>query len=260
MVVVDITPTLAKVLLDTCNLGNRPLSEANIRRHAYAMTNNLWQLSSQGLSIAKTGELNNGQHRLWAVIRTGKTIKLAVVFGEDRSLFMVHDDSMKVRGGSDTLATLGYTNTHALSAAARLVFQVSSDHPRRLPDLNNRQLVALLDQHPDLPNIVSWGTTTGHHMKTSQAGMNTAAYLITRKYPAADVQEWYRNLRFRLGFTSPKEASVRLIDALEKQRCKVANAAIVAALTIKAWNSYRLGKNIRGPLHWLGDEAFPEVL
>jgi len=72
-----ITVTKAKELLEG-NHSNRPIRESVVRGYAEAMTKGQWRLTHQGIAIDARGNLVDGQHRLLAVIESGKPLKTMV--------------------------------------------------------------------------------------------------------------------------------------------------------------------------------------
>ncbi len=76
----DVTPELAKLWLGN-NFRNRPISEDVIAAYARDMTNGVWVPTHQGVAFNDRDELIDGQHRLHAIIRSGKTVRMMVTFG-----------------------------------------------------------------------------------------------------------------------------------------------------------------------------------
>jgi len=75
--VVDVTPQLAKTWL-VRNYFNRKISEEMVERFQRAMRAGDWRLTHQGIAFDRYGLLVDGQNRLEAVCRSGKTIRMHV--------------------------------------------------------------------------------------------------------------------------------------------------------------------------------------
>lgn len=56
----------------------RKLSRAVYKRYAEDMKNGRWQLNNESIAFTKDGTLRDGQHRLAAIIESGKTIQMVV--------------------------------------------------------------------------------------------------------------------------------------------------------------------------------------
>src|SRR5688572_23502672 len=81
--IVGITPDIATALLEQ-NPENRHVSQRQVELFAEDMRHNRWKLNGEAIIIARDGQLNDGQHRLWAVIAAEKTVDMLVVYGVER--------------------------------------------------------------------------------------------------------------------------------------------------------------------------------
>ena len=75
-----ITPEWAIEKLENHNPHNRKLSEGTVQAYAADMRNGRWVLNHQGLAFDVNGNLCDGQHRLWAVVFSGKSIEMMVTY------------------------------------------------------------------------------------------------------------------------------------------------------------------------------------
>jgi len=111
--VVLMTPTLAKQILDECNVDNRPHSSVNVEKLSNEMKNGNWMFNGDTITFDYKGKQKNGQHRLLACIKSGLSFPIIVVTGVQPESFMTMDTGRK-RNGGDTMAVMGvknYTNT-----------------------------------------------------------------------------------------------------------------------------------------------------
>ena len=76
----DVTPELAMRWLKN-NFRNRPVSDDVVSAYARDMMNGVWQPTHQGIAFNDRDELIDGQHRLLAVVKSRKTIRMMVTFG-----------------------------------------------------------------------------------------------------------------------------------------------------------------------------------
>jgi hypothetical protein len=77
---VDVTPAMAANWLKN-NFGNRPLSEDVVKAYARDMINGVWVPTHQGIAFNDEDALIDGQHRLRAIVLSGRTIRMMVTFG-----------------------------------------------------------------------------------------------------------------------------------------------------------------------------------
>lgn len=82
--VVEVSPEVAQKLLSN-NPENRPIEEDRVREYADKMRRGEWKEKMHGgspLIVMKEGELINGQHRLMAVVKYGKSVCMQVLVYE----------------------------------------------------------------------------------------------------------------------------------------------------------------------------------
>lgn len=77
---VAVTPALALAFLER-NVRNRPIAENRVALYARDIEAGAWVSNNQGLAFGADGELYDGQHRLWAVVRAGRPATMLVVTG-----------------------------------------------------------------------------------------------------------------------------------------------------------------------------------
>jgi len=76
-----ITPQFAIDILENHNPLNRNVSENVVQAYANDMKNERWLLTHQGIAFDVNGNLVDGQHRLWAVVFSGKEVLMNVTRG-----------------------------------------------------------------------------------------------------------------------------------------------------------------------------------
>jgi hypothetical protein len=87
-----ITPQKAYQYLETMD-GNRAVRQSKVDQYEQMMRRGLWRLTHQGIAFHKDGRLVDGQHRLWALIAAGLTIKMMVSYG------LTDEDVLALDGG-----------------------------------------------------------------------------------------------------------------------------------------------------------------
>lgn len=118
--IATITPSIAKHILDQ-NADNRNIRQKIVDRIASDIAGGMWDLNGEAIIVAKSGELNDGQHRLSAIIQANKAVQSNIIFGVDRnSRFTV--DMGAVRTTGDFLGMEGAKyRTHAAACAKLLL-------------------------------------------------------------------------------------------------------------------------------------------
>jgi len=121
--VVTIDPALAHLLLQRNPADeNRKLSQSIVERYAADMAGGRWKgLNGQTIVISNDGYLNDGQHRLNAIIECGGSIPFTIVFGAERESRMTLDQN-KVRTSGDYLGMSGFKYPNEVAAIASIVY------------------------------------------------------------------------------------------------------------------------------------------
>lgn len=66
------------------NVGNRPMQNKRVNQYAADMLAGRWILTHQGIAFDCEGNLIDGQHRLQAVVRSGKAVYMVVAYNVPR--------------------------------------------------------------------------------------------------------------------------------------------------------------------------------
>lgn len=88
--VVTVSPELARLYLEG-NTENRNVRESRVKMLAEVITRGEWVTTHQGIAISSNGRLLDGQHRLLAIVKAGKSVDVMVTTGADESSFSAID-------------------------------------------------------------------------------------------------------------------------------------------------------------------------
>lgn len=257
-----ITPAMAKLLLSR-NDNNRRLHMPGVRKWAEALRRGEWKLNGEPVVIADTGELNDGQHRLSAVVETGISLKTFVVFGVARASRNTMGGGIK-RSPGQILGMEGIANGVALAAALRMLINIREFTGNLNLERSVPTLKALLDKEPDISLSLHLATPVAKQFKVSGAAFVALHYMMAMK-DRETADRFFELLgNGAVGDDDPRHPITMLRERLIKNlasKAKLGKADVVA-LTIKAWNAYRAGETIRS-LRWRTEggavEAFPQV-
>jgi len=118
---IDVTPDFAQALLDASeNVTQRTLRKRRVELLAHDMSRGQFRLTHQPIAIDKDGQVIDGQHRLAAVIKSGKTVPMMIAYDVDASTFGIIDTGA-ARSPSDALKIAGMTDVNIKASAARLL-------------------------------------------------------------------------------------------------------------------------------------------
>lgn len=148
-----ITPELAKQYLMK-NSRNRPIKPSTVREYARDMLNGKFLTTHQGIAFDENGVLSDGQHRLLALVASGKTLNFLVSRGlppettaviDRGTTRSVRDVFLINRKGDPSLEAKMLTSSRTLSALSQLA---NCNVPSRLK-LSSNDYVQMFDAFKD---------------------------------------------------------------------------------------------------------------
>jgi hypothetical protein len=145
--VVEMTPDLARRLLET-NDGNRPLKQGLVDRIEHDIRSDQFQLNGEPIIVSIDGRLNDGQHRLLAIIAADKTVSVFVAFGVPReSRFTV--DMGDVRTTSNLLSMQSVTHPTPASIVAKnlFAFRNAISHAQQKQGIGKQDVIGEFSRH-----------------------------------------------------------------------------------------------------------------
>lgn len=115
-----ITPDIARKYLLKRSPSQRKISPATVQRYVNDLTSGTWEMNGEPIVFSKDGTLLNGNHRLTAIIKSGKPMTTLVVYGIDDNVSIY--DVQKKRTAKDvaSINEIELAPT-ALTAAKNLV-------------------------------------------------------------------------------------------------------------------------------------------
>lgn len=257
-----ITPEYANSILKM-NTRNRSLNEKHVDYLAREMMAGNWK--ENGDAIRMNGNiLIDGQHRLYAVIKSGITIKSVIVTGISASSFDTIDTG-RIRSAGDALEVLGEKNSRNLAAALVATHKYYNGTVRgaNKSKMSNHDVIKLLKVYPEMR--LSLLQINNKKKRTLLApSILCSCHYIFSQIDRTDANEFFDRMCDGSGL-SVNDPILALRDRL------MANASskekmtkwYTQALVIKSWNAYRSGKKLKYlRLRTEGDnqETFPVAI
>lgn len=250
-VTATITPEVAERLLAR-NAGNRPIREKgesrSVEAYARAMLRGEWVLNGAPIIVSADGQLNDGQHRLSAVVASGVAVPMHITFGVERESRHTVDQGA-ARSPGHILAMRGEKNYNTLATAVAVVWAYDGDKnfgTRPTP----AQLIDCLDANPGIRDALH----DAAHMKSGflcSVGYIGGAHYLCRRVNAEHADDFLHAVRTGLNISDPKSAVFKLRKRLIDHTAKRENIPAIeqAALYIKAFNAV-LHNRSPGNLLW----------
>lgn len=272
MEIIDITPELAKEYLAT-NIHNRNPREYKVDTIVRDMINGAWQFNGDPIRFDVNGNLIDGQHRLYAIIKSGCTIKMLVIYGLPASTQETVDIGAK-RTLSDALKLRGEKyHCHIPSITRKIYLWEGGVRGSGLgtgaknASASNAQILQFFETHSE--EIREIAKRVSNYQKTIDlpiSAMGLAMHLFNN-IDYDDSMMFFERLASDVGHEEG-EPILALRRRLQKHRetsnrYERATDFYLIAITIKAWNAYRKGQAIER-LQWkaggAAKEVFPEPL
>ncbi len=257
-----LTPEKAIELLEHNSL-NRPLNDGHVRRIAQQIKDGKWRYNGDTIKVSDTGDVLDGQHRLWAIIEAKKLVETLIVYGIAREAFATIDALRKPRSGADVLALNGANRYRTVTSAALqwlLRWQRGVLPQFKAPQnrIENSDIEDAWGSHAGIINAVESAMKFRRICNPGILGF--AYYVLSNRNP---------ELAERMMKTLEFPATVPLIDPFMKLReyfmadhFKRKEPLYTIALIFKAANAAAEGRNIL-VLRWTNQgekaEAFPDL-
>lgn len=254
-----ITPKKAAELLKK-NTHNRPCMMSYVDELSAAILRGEWKVN--GDTIKLNGDvLVDGQHRLHAVVKSGKSIVTYIVRGVQADAFNTIDLGRK-RTTGQLLARDGFKHYNTLSAAARTIYMYETGRMRilssRVGDFSPSVAFGVVESHSGLVDSVDFVLSVGAHSIAPGGSIAAFHWLMKQKDDVLADTFWTQVCTGEhIGAKDPSFILRRRLIDNRKSQAKL-RGYVLAALFVKAWNATRAGKAI-GTLKFMDDESFPEV-
>lgn len=275
---VIMTPEIARYLLANHNDINRPLKIRRREHYKRIILRREWHLTHQGMAMDANGRLQDGQHRLSALIAAAEETSdeslyiIAPFFvGMDPKNFLAIDEGGN-RSPEDLFARGGESYGSAIATAVRLVIAFSDQSPKRAlrERQTNESIVGWFSSDPEEFRLAArfgsaWGTT--RKTKITPGPLAAAHYVLRR---ANGLDNRYVD-RFLMGLaTGVKYHSRTLLDDFDPRRVTRAffqnarenNRRVggleALSIVVLAWNNVVEGRSPRF-VKFTDDHPIPRV-
>lgn len=244
---VDVTPELAQIWLGL-NTANRKLKIAQVQAYAEDMKAGRWVLNGEAIKFAgpayKPTKLLDGQNRLHAVMKSGVTVRLSVVFDVPDHAQGTMDSGAK-RSVSDNLAINGYKNTTVIAAAASLALRVETG---RVAQGNVKMTNAAVEEYiAEHPELIQAGEIAQRLCKRSDVPASLIAYTYTvfSKLDKEAAYVFWRDAAEKIGLEAgdPVIALTNLFSDARRDNRRILPHAALSAI-YRAWNARRAGEHM----------------
>lgn len=265
--IVQLTPQFANELINR-NPRNRTVSPKNLADLARAITRGEWELNGEAIKMAVDGYMLDGQHRCHAVIKTGVTITTFLIEGLPASTQDTMDQG-KPRSLGNFLTMRGIKNATRVAACTTRVYAMQQFGLRTAfrggtaSSSTVRERLAWFDNNPWIEDVAAEARAIQSIAHYPGAAIVASLIVAFSAIDQEDSDYFWDRVRDGVGLPANHPVLVlraslkRLADDTKGERKEY----YIAAITIKAWNAYREGREIKVLNFRPGGarpEAFPE--
>lgn len=256
-----IGPDEARKILETVGV-NRKVVQVHVERLAESMRGGEWvEMAGDPIRFNQQGELIDGQHRLWAVIEAGATLRFAVARGLPAEAQTVLDTGRR-RTLADFLEMHGEHNAVVLAGALGYLYYYWATKemvPAQwgVKKVTVTEALKMLEEHPGIRE----SATVTHSVARLIGGGRSrwaAIHYVLSSIDYSDAEQFFKKLA--TAEEVPKGSPIGLLRNHLIADCHSMRHMGIReyiALVFKAWNLYRRGERVR-VLSWRGGGAHPE--
>lgn len=262
-----ITPEVAKCYLEH-NKDNRLLNKGHVAFLAKMMQEGTWQVNGEAIVFDKNGRLVNGQHRLSACVYANIPFETMVIRGVEEETFFTFDTG-KTRSGGDVFKIQGILNSKKVSSCInkyltmcaspdRSLFNSGGSEDSRSFSTNKASNTDLLEEYNSSPelwqNVNSFAYACYKRCRLlTPANVGGIIMFLHKKcgYELEYVCNFFEQL-FYEEITEIKTLALlrqKLINDGMKGGTMRMTSKYKEQLIIKAWDSYKTGKEL-ATLRW----------
>ena len=241
-----VTPEVASWLL-TLNTGNRKLNRSGdgVKRFVRLLRTGQWMLTGEPVIVSSEGVINDGQHRLHAIVESGIPGHLDIRFGIDRSAFVATNTGVR-RSIGQVLTIAGRPNGPMQGSIARFLYFYDRGEVHRADStLEGMEIVDLVEKEPSIGEVAKLVNSLHKFKPIRNSPFASILTIAARGVPMDRVREFAKLCESGQG--DEDLATRRLHERLAKIRMdKLYIPKIdVAIMTVMAWNSWYENKPMR---------------
>jgi len=261
---VNLTPTKATKWLETVK-RQRNIRDKVVNDYAKTIREGAWKNhNGQTMVFDSNGEFRDGQHRAWAVVNSGISIKVDVAYDVDPEFIRTIDIGVpRTYGDTLTMEEKEYGNKVPFpqqigSALAIIASYENGDLYERHRKLSNDDIYAMYKKHPE---IVESAKFVCRHGNLASGSVCTALhYLFTRVLVLREkANVFFDNFITGENLTSKSPILTlrnKFISIRSNSKASLTQKFTISCL-IKAWEAYKNGRPLASIIY--NPESLPKI-
>lgn len=261
--VASFTPAIAKEILANHVAPNRRLGPVTSRRYRDDIVGGAWTFAGDPLRFDVDGNLIDGQHRLLALSQVKDplfSMVFTVMLGLPYEAIRAMDQGAKRTSGQQ-LNIAGVKNAQVIGAGARLAILWEQGTPKSgyARVVSNPRVEQWVRENPELVEHVNSHMTKIKQTDLPGGAATAAALILAQVDPDAELE--FFTLLSDGG--TPKGNPINTLDkrlARLRRHNTQTRAEEYLALTFKAWNAWRQGRELHQITKLGENESFPSLV
>lgn len=258
----DVTPAIAASML-LHNGNNRRINNRQVAILTAQMEAGEWQLSGQSISVDTNGNIIDGQHRLLAVIRSGRTVRMLITRGLHPCAMRITDRSLKGRTAADVFYMDEHKHATILAAGCSVVDQFFPDGvwSRRKMAIWQGRYDQYLCSFPTLENWAEYASSWSQRIIVQSLTCGLGTLFELSEYTEGAAYKFFESLHTGANLKSGSPVLLlrnKLIKNKSAGRDMKYSSHTIGWYVIKAWNFTQTGKHPK-TLVIRGNEAMPKI-
>lgn len=211
-----ITPEMAERWL-LKNRDNRVLHPMKVEAYARDMTEGRWIFNGDAIRFSQSGDLQDGQHRLLGVVKSGVSLDTLVIFNLPDAARDTLDGCI-TRSAADGLKFKGTPNSKLTAATARkLAIWESGVYEHGGGYVPSKtEIYQFVAEHPDLQRACLLGQQAGKHLPMVPSTFAFTYYVCDQISPFTAQEFFVQKLTEKIGLErgDPALALMRRLDSV----------------------------------------------
>lgn len=239
-----VTPELAQHWLDTFNTENRNIKYEAVDRHLREIESGNWNWNGDTIRFDVRGILIDGQHRLLAIVRAGRAMRIGIARGIPTIARASIDTGVK-RTGGDALAIEGNKNANVLSATLTLMIlhnlglmEHAGSAPTFIP--THHEQLHVLEEFPYLHEIVAKASAEYREIRLSAGVIALSRFLQGQVASQDQIEEFWYGACYTAGPGDARFTLRKWISTLPSESKKGRKGFSLQLFAIAtSWNAWR---------------------
>lgn len=240
----EITPELAAELLKR-NTRNRPIKN-KLQEYKSAMAHGLWRPSNgETIKVGADGVLGDGQHRLMAMVETGLTYEMYIMFGASAAdLDTIDQGATRSAGDIHALRGGTYSNTVAAIARKALSFELTEGRSLSSISISNAEILKRLERDPALLEAAVWANAK-RVPALAVSALGFLFYVFTLRSPnLAKIYLEQLSSGLNLTVNDPASTVRNYLITRSPRGTKIGSTQKKMEAVIRGWNAAREGRKL----------------